>query len=122
MTRNRKSAKQAGARFEQVVADYLQDILDDDRIERRVMGGVNDRGDISNVRFLGSRVVVEVKDYGGVLHAAEWVNEAQVEAGNDDAPVGVVVAKRRGTTNPAEQYVLMTLRDLAWFLTGGQEQ
>ena len=49
MTRNRASAKKAGALFERVVADYLAAELDDDRVERRVRNGAFDRGDISGV-------------------------------------------------------------------------
>jgi hypothetical protein len=41
-----------------------------------------------------------------------------VERGNDDALIGAVVAKRRGTTDPGDQVVFMTLRDFAALLTG----
>lgn len=118
MTRNRASAKKAGAGFEQLVADYLQDRLDDDRIERRVMGGTNDRGDISNVRFLGHRLVIECKNVAATSLGA-WVEEAHVEAGNDDALLGVVVHKRRGKGKAADQFVTMTLDDFTTLLTGG---
>lgn len=118
MTRNRSSAKQAGSRFEQLVADYLQDRLDDDRIERRVMGGTNDRGDISNVRFLGHRVVIECKDVQS-MSLGSWVDEAEVERGNDDALLGVVVHKRRGKGSGEEQFVTMSLGDFALLLLGG---
>lgn len=117
MTRSRASAKSAGTAMETLVTTYLATELNDDRIERRRQSGAKDRGDIASVRtVLGDRVVLEVKDYGGRLLPGPWVDEAHVEAGNDDAPVGVVVAKRRGTTNPADQFVLMTLRDLAVLL------
>lgn len=110
MTRNRASAKKAGALFERVVADYLAAELDDDRIERRVRNGNKDRGDISGVRMVtGERVVIESKDYGGIYHVAEWLKEAETERGNDDATIGVVVAKRRGVVDPAQQVVFMTL-------------
>jgi hypothetical protein len=36
------------------------------------------------------------------------LREAEVERGNDDAVVGVVMHKKRGTTDPAEQYVTMS--------------
>ena len=49
---------------------------------------------------------------------AEWVNEAQTEAGNDDALAGVVWHKRRGTTDPGDWYVTMTGADLVALLTG----
>lgn len=118
MTRNRASAKKAGSQFEQLIADYLQDRLDDDRIERRVMGGVNDRGDISNVRFLGHRVVIEAKNVAAMSLGA-WVEEAHIEAGNDDALLGVVVHKRRGKGQAADQFVTLTLDDFATLLMGG---
>ncbi len=120
MTRSRASAKQAGARFERLIADHLRDTVDD-RIDRRVKTGAKDRGDIGGLRHMGGRVVVEVKDYGGRLLVGPWLNEAEVERGNDDALAGIVVAKRRGTNDPADQTVLMTLRDLAALLTGTRD-
>lgn len=115
--RNRASAKKAGSWFEQSIADYLSFEVDD-RIERRVKHGANDRGDISGFRVNGNRLVVECKNYGGQIKAAEWVGEAQVEAGNDDAIAGIVVAKRRGTTKPGEQWVVMTVDDLIALIQG----
>jgi hypothetical protein len=113
VSRSRASAKAAGSRFEQAVADYLARVVDD-RIERRVKHGANDRGDISGVRMVtGERVVIETKDYGGVYHVGEWLREAEVERGNDDARIGVVVAKRRGKADPAEAVVFMTLEAFA---------
>ncbi len=117
MTRSRASAKAAGARFERAVADYLAEHVDD-RIDRRVKTGAKDRGDVGGLRHMGARVVVECKDYGGRLAPGLWIGETDVERRNDDAAVGLVVAKRRGTTDPGDQYVLMTLRDLVALLTG----
>ena len=121
MARNRNSAKAAGQRFESLVAAYLNRHVDD-RIERRRLGGAgNDRGDISGLRHMGQRIVLECKDYGGQLKPGPWVEEAEVERLNDSAGVGIVVAKRRGTTNPGEQFVLMTLADLVALLTGSRD-
>lgn len=116
MARSRKSAKQAGARLERIVADYLADTVDD-RIDRRVKTGAADKGDIANLRDLQNRrIVVECKDYGGRLQPAAWIKEAQTEATNDGALLGVVVAKRRGTTKPEDQWVITTLGDLTKLL------
>lgn len=121
MSRSRASAKAAGARFERVVADYLADVLNDDRIDRRVKRGANDRGDIAGVRTIrGGRVVVECKDVSRDALPA-WIDESEVERGNDDAVVGVVVHKRRGTANPADQFVTMTLETFVRLLEGGPE-
>lgn len=121
MARSRASAKKAGARFERQIADFLRDNLDD-RIDRRVKTGAKDRGDIANVRdVLGRRLVLECKDYGGRLQPAQWVREAHTEAHNAGAHVGIVIAKRRGTTDPARQWILMEVGDLTRLLTPPQE-
>jgi hypothetical protein len=112
MARSLKSAKAAGASFETSIANYLADEIDD-RIERRRLSGAFDRGDISGLRINNKRLVVECKNYGGKLSTGPWLNEAETERVNDGALAGLVVAKRRGTTNPAEQIVLMTLKDFA---------
>ncbi|RVW06244.1 hypothetical protein [Rhodococcus spongiicola] len=117
MTRNRASAKAAGARFERLIADGLAAALDDDRIDRRVKNGAKDRGDIGGVRIHGQRLVIECKDTS-TLRLPEWTREARLEAGNDDALTGVVVHKRRGTTDPMQQWVTCTVADLVALITG----
>lgn len=122
MARTRKTAKQAGARFERLIADYLRDNLDD-RIDRKVRTGAKDTGDIAGVRDTHNRrIVIETKDYGGKLNLPKWTKEAHTEAENDNAHIGIVIAKRRGTTNPAHQWVAMTVDDLTKLLTPGETQ
>lgn len=117
MGRSRNSAKAAGARFERLIADHLAATVDD-RIDRRVRTGAKDTGDIGGLRTPdGRRLVIECKDYGGRLQPAAWTAEAHTEAANDQASAGIVIAKRRGTTNPNDQWVLMTLGDLTTLLT-----
>ncbi len=118
--RNRRSARDAGARAETAVARYLAAQLHDDRIERRTRNGAKDRGDVAGVRAPGGgRVVVEVKDVAR-LALSTWVREAIVEAGNDDAVAGLVVHKRAGTADPGQWYVTTTLDELLALLTGEQ--
>lgn len=116
MTRNRASAKAAGARFERSIADSLAQHVDD-RIDRRVKTGSKDRGDIGGLRHKGARVVIECKDTAK-LALGTWVNEAEVERGNDDALIALIAHKRRGHGDPLDQYVTCTLRDLVALLTG----
>ena len=118
--RNRKSAKTAGTRFESSMARYLARVLDDERIERRAKSGAMDRGDISGVRYRGERVVIECKDCARMT-LPQWLDEAETERGNDDAGFGVVFHKRRGTADPAEQYVTMTARTFAQMVAGGSD-
>jgi hypothetical protein len=116
MARTRTSAKAAGARFERQIADYLAATIDD-RIDRRPKTGNKDRGDIGGIRIHSQRVVIECKNCAK-QELPKWVAEAHTEAGNDDALVGLVIAKRRGTTNPGHQWVHMTVDDLLALLTG----
>ena len=117
MTRTRASAKDAGTRFESLVAAYLAAHVDD-RIERRRLSG-RDRGDIAGFRHMGARVVVECKNVAR-LSLATWITEAEVERGNDDATAALVIHKRHGHGDAADQYVTLTLGDLVALLNGNR--
>ena len=120
MSRSRASAKQAGARFERVIADCLAEHIDD-RIDRRVKTGAADKGDIGGLRTeFGQRVVAELKDYGGQVKVGPWLDEAETERINDNADVALVVAKRRGISDPLQQTVIMSVADLVALLTGAR--
>ncbi len=120
MPRSRATAKQAGSSFERSIADHLNTTISD-VIDRRVKTGSTDKGDIGGVRTTtGQRVVIEAKEYGGRYLVGEWLREAETERVNDKAAAGLVVAKRRGTTNPAEQVVFMTVADLVVLLGGAR--
>lgn len=116
MARNRTSARQAGARFERLIADALAQHVDD-RIDRRVKTGNKDRGDIGGIRLHGQRVVAECKDTSRI-NLAGWAKEADDERGNDDALAGVVIHKRVGKGDPLEQWVTMDLRNFIAILLG----
>ena len=116
MSRTRASAKAAGARFERSIADCLAEHVDD-RIDRRVKTGAADKGDIAGIRVHRQRVVAECKDVAR-LALGVWVAEAETERTNDNALASVVIHKRRGTTNPLEQYVTCTVRDLIALIEG----
>jgi len=117
MTRTRSSAKQAGAKFERDVADYIAAALNDDRIDRRVKRGNCDRGDISGLRAHGQRVVAECKNCART-DLPGWTAQAHTEAGHDDALTGLVIHKRHGISDPGKQWVTMTVDDLLALLTG----
>ena len=119
MARNRNSAKAAGTRFERQIADHLATHVDD-RIDRRVKTGSKDRGDISGLRHMGQRIVIECKNTTR-LNLGVWATETEIERGNDDALAGVIVHKRHGKGSPGEQWVTMTLADLVALLTGSRD-
>ena len=59
-------------------------------------------------------------EFGGIVFHHFGIHETVTESlqrGNDDALAGVVVIKRKGTTDPGSQYVLMTVDDLTALLT-----
>lgn len=116
--RNPRSAKAAGTRHATAVAAYLAEHMNDDRIERRALSGDKDRADIAGFKYNGQRIVVECKDYRGEYKVGTWLNEVECERGNDAAGVGIVVAKRRGHGDPADQVVFLTLRDLVSLMNG----
>ena len=106
MSRN----KSKGTAFETLIVRYLQD-HGFPHAERRALAGVNDLGDITGT--LG--VVWECKNHK-TLSFSEWLVEAEVERANANADLGVVIAKRRGKGDAAEQYAVMTVAALVELL------
>ena len=122
MSRSRASAKAAGSRHERSVADYLR-VHVSRFVDRMPKYGAKDRGDIGNVEtFNQLPVAVEAKDYGGRLEAGTWLKEAETERINLGAIAGLVIAKRRGITDPGRQIVLMEVDDLIAILTGNRPE
>lgn len=115
MSRTRRSAKQAGSRFERHIADHLAKHVDD-RIDRRVKTGSKDRGDIAGLRYRGERIVIECKNTTRA-NLAGWITEAHTAAGNDDALIGIIAHKRHGKGYAGDQWITMTLDDLITLLT-----
>lgn len=113
-------SKQKGTRFERQVADYLDGRLGG--IERRALGGTNDRGDIAGVRINRKRAVIECKAEKS-LRVPEYLREAEAERRNDSAAYGIVVSKRRGIgeQNTGQQLVLMTLDTLCSIIEDGRQ-
>lgn len=120
MARSRASAKKAGSQHERDIADYLA-LHVDDRIDRRAKTGAKDKGDIGGLRWQGQRIVIECKNVSTNPSIGPWLNEAEVERGNDDALVGMVVYKRHGSGKPEDQIVVMTMGDLVAFINGNRD-
>ena len=115
-------SKTKGTSFESDCVEYMQRRLGDDRIERRALNGVKDRGDVSGVYVRGRRCVVECKNHARAELAA-WVDEALEEKGNDGAEFAVVMHKRKGCGKKGfgKTYVTMTLDDFLAIIAGGHE-
>ena len=106
-----------GPLFEKQVVTYLCKVFDTTTIERRVMGGANDRGDVAGVYFRGRPFVIEVKNRTSVT-PAQWFRELADECGNADTDLGAVVFHRPkvGEKSMGDQGVFMSLRTLAILL------
>lgn len=111
MGRNLRSAKAAGARFERLIADHLNDRLYGLNVDRQVKTGARDSGDIAGVHLAGKRIAIECKN-ATRMALPEWTREARTEAGNIGAAAGVVIHKRHGNGKPEDQWVTMTVTDL----------
>lgn len=111
-----------GAEYEQQWCDYAARRLGDDRIERRVRNGKNDRGDVTGLRIHGKRAVVELKNCRE-FRLSDWIGQAEAERGNDDAEFGIVSFKRSGCGEKSfgGNYALMTVDTLLAIIAGGFE-
>ena len=109
-----------GAGFEQDVVDYVSKRLGEKGIERRVKNGANDRGDIAGFLIRGLRAVIECKCCKR-MELSEWLKEAEIERGNDDAEFGIVIHKRRGCgkKNFGRNFVTMELDTFLAIVVGG---
>ena len=98
--------KQKGDRAERAVVDFLRSRgIEAHRIRA---GSPDDMGDIE----IHPDIVVEVKDRGK-LDLPAWLRTLGVQKANKDAAFGVIIVKKRGSSDPLEwAYVL----DAATFL------
>ena len=94
-------SKQKGTSAETAVVNYLKDKWKIPA-ERRALTGALDKGDISGI----SDVVFEVKNHK-TMTLGQWMEELKVEVTNASAETGVVVHKRKGTTDVGEWYATM---------------
>lgn len=99
-----------GTAWETTITTYLQSRgwLN---AERRTPNGRHDRGDIAGV--VG--VCIEAKN-AARIDLAGWLDEAHLEAGNANAPIGAVWFKRRGRTDAGAGYVLIDGRTFTQLL------
>ena len=93
--------KRKGSSAELAVAKWLNR-LGWTGAERSRAGWTDDRGDIDGM----PGVVIEVKNCK-TLSIPAWLRELEVEMKNAKAWTGTVIAKRKGSTDPADWYAIM---------------
>lgn len=106
--------KRKGTRFESELRGYLRARLADERIDRRVLHGTQDMGDIYGIRAHGLEGIVEAKAHKTFTPAyvRRWREETLAERGNADADFALLVVKRPNRPVDMSE-VHVTLRDLA---------
>lgn len=101
-------SKQKGTAAETAVVNWIKKQTNRPHVERRSLNGANDRGDIAGI--LG--VVIEVKNHA-TMKLPEWLRELEEEMKNDKANTGVVIHKKRGTTDVGEWYATLPVK--VWY-------
>lgn len=102
-------SKQKGTSAETAVVNWIKDNSPKKKhVERRSLNGVNDRGDIAGI----PSVVIEVKNHAR-MELSAWLAELVVEMDNDKADTGVVIHKKKGTTDVGKWYATMPVE--VWF-------
>lgn len=79
--------------------------------ERAPRWGAKDKGDVVGI----PGVVIEVKNRKEMA-LSTWLDEAQVEARNAEADLGIVVHKRRGVTKAEGWYCTALFGDILFLL------
>ena len=102
--------KQKGTAFETLITRYLQE-HGFPYAERKALTGQFDEGDITGT----PGIVWECKNHK-TLKLSEWLRETAVETTNAHADFGVLIAKRMGVGDPAQQYCVMTLEMMVGLL------
>lgn len=97
-------SKARGTDFEVMMLPKVQEI--DPLAIRAPLTGSQDRGDyyLPNER----RFVIEAKNRT-IMALPQWLREAEVEAKNAGVPFGVVWHKKKGSRQPGEQFVTMSV-------------
>ena len=109
-------SKQKGTAFETLIVTALQEHLGPE-VCRRATTGAKDRGDVHGLYIRGLRTVAELKNTKSTQLGPHW-SEVEVERGNDDADVGVLIHKRHGKGQALDQWVTLTVRELLTIITG----
>lgn len=113
-------SKAKGTAWETNVVRYLQNALDDERIERRALHGAADRGDVYGIRAHGLEGIAECKDHKRYSDAdvRKWERQTLTERDNAEAGFALLVIHRPGKSAKAgvksfgQNLVRLTVADL----------
>jgi hypothetical protein len=100
--------KAKGAAFERLVRDYLAEAFPCERIPA---GATLDRGDLWT-----PTACIQCKNHR-TLSLGSWLTQTAEQQRNAGKPFGVLVCKRKGTTDPADQFAILPLSQLRSLLS-----
>lgn len=103
--------KQKGDRAERAIVEWLHS-LGFTKAHRIRAGSPDDVGDIE----LSSDIVIEVKDRGKIDLPA-WIRKLGLQKANKEAAFGVIVVKKRGSSDPFEWAYVIDAASLVNVLT-----
>lgn len=95
--------KAKGSAFERLIRDYLAEVIPCERIPP---GATLDRGDLWT-----PQAAIQCKNHRS-LSLGAWLDQTQQQQRNADKPYGFLVVKRKGTADPAEQFVICSASQL----------
>jgi len=100
--------KAKGSAFERLVRDYLADAIPCERIPA---GATIDRGDLWT-----TAAAIQCKNHRS-LSLGAWLAQTRQQQISANKPLHALVVKAKGTTDPADQFVVMTLEQFRDLLT-----
>lgn len=110
-------AQRKGDNFERLVRDYMRSA--GLPVERPRPGMPRDRGDLCGIEDW----TLELKCYTDLHRAVrDGLADLEHEQAAADTPYGAVIVKRRGTTDPGSQLVVMELWQLVALIVQGRKQ
>ena len=101
--------KAKGSAYERLIRNYLNEA--GFSVDHTRAGWKDDRGDLHGIHG----VTFECKNQQRMA-LGTWMGELLSECANAGTTLGVVVHKKRGTTDPGEQYATLPLRMLVQLL------
>jgi len=106
--------KKKGSEYERTIVNYLRDC--GFTVDRTRAGWADDRGDIHGItNDAGKPFTFECKNHRRD-NLPGWIMELEREVVNAKGSIGVVVHKKHGTTNAAEQFASLPLSMLVQLL------
>jgi hypothetical protein len=100
--------KAKGSAFERLICDYLAHAIPCERIPA---GATLDRGDLWT-----PSAAIQCKNHR-TISLGSWIDQTIAQQSNACKPLHALAIKRKGTTDPGSQLVVMTLAQFRSILT-----